>query len=299
MLIHILGTGAGGGFPQWNCHCPNCTGLRNGSLNGKARTQSSIAVSAGREEWVLINASPDLRSQIQNLTSNLKSEKIRHSPVASVVLVDAQLDHAAGLALLREGPPLEVYCTREVYRDLINDLPLLKVIDHFCGVNCHTIGAGEKTFTPMGARHLNFTVIPLRAKAPRYSRHRQEGDTFGQAIALYIEDSHTGGKLLYSPALAGFTPELLDASLDWIWNESSAFNAYRGESWMKEPCRSCPEKKLDFGGCRCQAFALTGEAKNADPVCAKSPHRSIVNAALSNSEEIFSKKPLHRTHSRI
>ena len=75
-------------------------------------------------------------------------------------------------------------------------------------------------------------------------------------------------------------PSVRDHSLEWIWQESSGFQAFRGDSWMKEPCRSCPRKAVDFGGCRCQAFALTGDAANTDPVCTLSPLRSLVDEAL-------------------
>jgi pyrroloquinoline quinone biosynthesis protein E len=71
-----------------------------------------------------------------------------------------------------------------------------------------------------------------------------------------------------------------DRSLEWIWKESPAFQAFRGDDWMREPCRSCPRKSVDFGGCRCQAFALTGEAANADPVCILSPHHELIDAAV-------------------
>ena len=71
-----------------------------------------------------------------------------------------------------------------------------------------------------------------------------------------------------------------ERSLDWIWNESPAFRAFRGDEWMREPCRSCPRKHVDFGGCRCQAFALTGDAANTDPVCTLSPERLTVDAML-------------------
>lgn len=76
-----------------------------------------------------------------------------------------------------------------------------------------------------------------------------------------------------------------DHSLEWIWSQSDAFNAFRGDSWMKEPCRSCPRKAVDFGGCRCQAFALTGDAANTDPVCTLTPLRRIVDAALTQAAE--------------
>jgi len=70
-----------------------------------------------------------------------------------------------------------------------------------------------------------------------------------------------------------------DRSLRWIWEESTAFQAFRGDEWMQEPCRSCPRKTIDFGGCRCQAFALTGDAAATDPVCTLSPARSIIDEA--------------------
>ena len=73
-------------------------------------------------------------------------------------------------------------------------------------------------------------------------------------------------------------PNVQDHSIDWIWNDSPDFNKFRGLDWMKEPCRTCPEKEKDLGGCRCQAFMLTGDATNADPVCSKSPHhQSLVD----------------------
>lgn len=80
-------------------------------------------------------------------------------------------------------------------------------------------------------------------------------------------------------------PNVRDASLEWIWRESPAFNKFRGDEWMKEPCRSCDEKKKDFGGCRCQAYLLTGDAANADPVCSLSPHHHLIEAAVAEIED--------------
>jgi pyrroloquinoline quinone biosynthesis protein E len=80
-------------------------------------------------------------------------------------------------------------------------------------------------------------------------------------------------------------PNVRDAGIDWIWNESPAFNRYRGDSWMKEPCRTCPEKTKDFGGCRCQAYLLTGDAANADPVCDLSPHHQVVLDAVAKAQQ--------------
>jgi pyrroloquinoline quinone biosynthesis protein E len=76
-----------------------------------------------------------------------------------------------------------------------------------------------------------------------------------------------------------------DRSLEWIWQQSPAFQAYRGDEWMREPCKSCPRKAVDFGGCRCQAFALTGAAENADPVCVLSPDRHMIDEAVATPAE--------------
>jgi pyrroloquinoline quinone biosynthesis protein E len=86
--------------------------------------------------------------------------------------------------------------------------------------------------------------------------------------------------------LPGMTfPNVRDgASVEWIWNESPAFIKYRGDEWMKEPCRSCDEKEKDLGGCRCQAFLLSGDAEAADPVCTKSPHRHLIDQAIADAQ---------------
>jgi pyrroloquinoline quinone biosynthesis protein E len=79
-------------------------------------------------------------------------------------------------------------------------------------------------------------------------------------------------------------PSVREASVGWIWYDSPGFNHFRGDAWMKEPCRSCPEKGRDFGGCRCQAYLLTGDAANADPVCDLSPHHHLVTEAAAHAD---------------
>lgn len=87
--------------------------------------------------------------------------------------------------------------------------------------------------------------------------------------------------------LPGLTfPNVREASVEWIWRDSPSFNRYRGDAWMKEPCRSCPDKTKDFGGCRCQAYLLTGDAANADPVCALSPHHHLVTEAVARADAL-------------
>jgi len=86
-------------------------------------------------------------------------------------------------------------------------------------------------------------------------------------------------------------PTVREKPLDWIWNDSPLFRKFRGEDWMKEPCRSCSEKEKDFGGCRCQAFLLTGDAASCDPACAKSPHHAVIEQAI---QSVYAKERLHR-----
>jgi pyrroloquinoline quinone biosynthesis protein E len=88
-------------------------------------------------------------------------------------------------------------------------------------------------------------------------------------------------------------PSVRDASIEWIWFDSPGFNHFRGDAWMKEPCRSCPEKTRDFGGCRCQAYLLTGDAANADPVCDLSPHHHLVTSMVARAGQLrIEEKPL-------
>src|SRR6266568_3470706 len=92
MSIRVLGSAAGGGFPQWNCGCPNCRGVRAGTLKAIPRTQESVAVSSDGEHWVLLNASPEIRQQIESFPP-LHPKKPRHSPIAAIVLTNGDLDH--------------------------------------------------------------------------------------------------------------------------------------------------------------------------------------------------------------
>src|ERR1700736_4057399 len=110
MYVRLLGTAAGGGFPQWNCNCRQCQGVRSGLLPAHARTQSGVAVSADGRAWFLLNASPDIRQQIEAfppLTPPVEST--RGSGIAGIFLTDADLDHTLGLLILREGLPQTVY----------------------------------------------------------------------------------------------------------------------------------------------------------------------------------------------
>src|ERR1700730_11696601 len=103
MRIVVLGAAAGGGFPQWNCNCRNCAGFRSGKVRGRPRTQSSIAVTSDSVNWVLINLSPDVLSQLAQTPLLQPARAIRDTGINSIILVDGQIDHTVGLFMLREG----------------------------------------------------------------------------------------------------------------------------------------------------------------------------------------------------
>ena len=114
MHVLVLGAGAGGGYPQWNCNHPNSRRARTGDPAARQRTQSSVALSADGVDWVVLNASPDLRKQINDNDVLHPREGLRHSPIKAVVLTNADVDHIAGLLNLRESQPLRLYATRRV-----------------------------------------------------------------------------------------------------------------------------------------------------------------------------------------
>lgn len=107
MYIQVLGSAAGGGFPQWNCNCHNCHGLRTGTLNAVPRTQSSIAISDDGINWILCNASPDIRAQLEAFPAMQPARQARDTAIAGIILLDSQIDHVTGLLTLREGCPHE------------------------------------------------------------------------------------------------------------------------------------------------------------------------------------------------
>ncbi|KAF3998676.1 pyrroloquinoline quinone biosynthesis protein PqqB [Glaciimonas immobilis] len=215
MQIIVLGSAAGGGFPQWNCNCHNCNGLRNGTINATARTQSSIAVSANGSDWVLINASPDILTQIRNTPALQPNRHQRDSGIAAVVLMDAQIDHVTGLLMLREGKQLPIYCTPSVWDDLTTGLPLMHVLSHYCGVQWHPLPTNNHvTQYPAiqvpGIDGISFTALPLKSKAPPYSPHREQPQV-GDNIGLLIEEIATGKKLFYAPGLGALEPHIENA----------------------------------------------------------------------------------------
>jgi pyrroloquinoline quinone biosynthesis protein B len=211
MRITILGSAAGGGFPQWNCNCRNCAGVRNGSVRAKARTQSSIFVQAEPgADGVLLNASPDILEQIRSHPVLQPGRSLRDTAIAAVVLMDGQIDHATGLFMLRErGAPLPLWCTDPVAEDLTQGNPVLRVLGHYCGVQRHRIALDGSAFTVHGAPQLSFRAVALSSKAAPYSPHR-DAPVPGDNIGLLIGDASSGRSVFYAPGLGEITPKLFD-----------------------------------------------------------------------------------------
>jgi pyrroloquinoline quinone biosynthesis protein B len=211
MKIRVLGAGAGGGFPQWNCNCHNCSGVRNGSLNAKTRTQSSIAVSSDGERWVLFNASPDIRTQLEHFPASHPRHGIRDSGIKAVILIDSQIDHTTGLLMLRESTqPLEIYCSDMVKQDLSTGFPLFTMLAHYCGINHHPVPLDGSAFIIPGIDDLRFHSHSLKSKAPPYSPHRHDPHE-GDNIGVIIEQISTGRTVYYAPGLGEIEPHVQQA----------------------------------------------------------------------------------------
>lgn len=207
MKVRVLGSGAGGGFPQWNCNCSNCRRIRNHSMRGRPRTQSSIAVSSGGNNWVLFNTSPDIRAQIEVFPAIQPKQGVRDTGIKAIILIDSQIDHSTGLLILREGKPLEVYCTEMVRQDLSTGFPIFTMLDHYCTVNHHGIPLDGTPFTIPGIDDLRFFPHALKSKAPPYSPHRHDPHD-GDNIGVTIEQMSSGRKIYYAPGLGEIEPHV-------------------------------------------------------------------------------------------
>jgi pyrroloquinoline quinone biosynthesis protein B len=202
LKIRVLGSAAGGGFPQWNCNCRNCAGLRKGTLRARPRTQSSIAVASSPESsWALVNASPDISAQLQANPVLQPGRSARDSAIAAIVLVDGQIDHTTGLYMLRESTrPWSIWCTDSTYADLTRGNPVLGVLAHYCGVDRHRIDLDGEEFAIDAVPGVRWRALPVASKPAPYSPNR-ESPVPGDNLALVIEDEITGRAAFYAPGL--------------------------------------------------------------------------------------------------
>ena len=193
MRVHVLGSAAGGGSPQWNCHCEVCEAARTG-VRARPRTQSSLAIRGGQGPWFLVNASPDLRQQLETLDQR-GVDGVRAQPIAGVLLTDAEIDHTAGLLLLRESAtPLRVYGDAGVERALTDGYPVLPMLQRYCGAEWQPLEP-ERTL-PIDGSSLEVESFAAGGDAPRYL----DGEL--EAAGFVFRDRATGGVATYVPGLA-------------------------------------------------------------------------------------------------
>jgi pyrroloquinoline quinone biosynthesis protein E len=231
----------------------------------------------------------DLKSKVAKLI-----RQYDYPTVLNVVLHRHNLDHVERIiemALEMKVDYLELANTQYYGWGLLNRKQLLptrgQVVRAEAVVNAYRKRLGNKV-------RILFVV-------PDYFEERPKACMNGWgAVFLGIAADGTALPCHAAKSLPGIDfPNVLQHSLRDIWEDSDAFNRFRGDAWMKEPCKTCPEKTKDFGGCRCQAFALTGDAANADPVCSKSPHHDKVHtillqsdASLSSSGQVTTSQPM-------
>ncbi len=208
MIIKVLGSAAGGGFPQWNCNCRNCADVRAGKPGLAARTQSSLAVSLNGREWVLLNASPDLRQQI-NTTPELGSRPdgpLRNSPIKAAVLTNADVDHISGLINLREMEPLAIYGSHRVLATLAAN-SIFNILSPSV-VYRHELVLGRPTeiHAAEAALGLRVTAFDVPGKVALYLEDASQGPGLGTAtgdtIGLEVADPETGKSFFYIPGCA-------------------------------------------------------------------------------------------------
>jgi pyrroloquinoline quinone biosynthesis protein B len=212
--IEILGSAAGGGFPQWNCNCRNCQSLRAGTFQGKARTQTQVAVTNDNQHWFLLNASPDLRLQIEAAPHLHPRSGQRDSPINGVLLTSADIDQVAGLLSLRELQPFRIYSTHSIRRILQEDNSVFAMLNRVPNqVSWHEIAPGQ-TFSLLdttgadsgiGCEAVSLgTHYPAYVSAQRSSSLRPEETLLG----LFLESS-SGKRLAFMPAVPAIDETLL------------------------------------------------------------------------------------------
>jgi pyrroloquinoline quinone biosynthesis protein B len=230
MLVKLLGSAAGGAFPQWNCACHNCRAIRKGTFQGKIRSQTQVAICGDSNSWFLLGASPDLRAQIESTPELHPRDGLRDSPISGVVLLNADIDHILGLLLLRELQPLSVYATRSIRGILTQDNSMFRMLER---VPNQVKWTDIRSATPFRlldpAKHdsgISCRAVSLGSHFPAYvSEHRRSELASGESSSGLIVETTTGKRLAYLPAV----PQITDSLLSEI--ESSDVLLFDGTLW--------------------------------------------------------------------
>jgi pyrroloquinoline quinone biosynthesis protein B len=217
MHIRILGSAAGGGFPQWNCGCGNCVDVRTKKFSGKARTQAQLALSADGSAWFLAGASPDLAFQIENspeLHPRAQRDSPRDSPISGVVLGSCDLDHVVGLLLLRELQPLRVYAAPSILKILRDENSMFGMLNRVDPQVVWTPMKSAALFPLLSAdgnkSGLFCEVHYLSGRYPKYVKSEPAKLAGAEATAALFFESASGKRLAYIPAVGGLSEALLE-----------------------------------------------------------------------------------------
>jgi pyrroloquinoline quinone biosynthesis protein B len=213
--IRVLGSAAGGGCPQWNCACRNCRGARDGSVRIEARTQECVAVSADGEAWFLLNASPEVRAQIESFPP-LHPRGLRDSPIEGILLTNGDLDHTLGLLSLRESHPLVVYATEAVRRGFVESNVLYRTLQRFPGqVTWRTLPLGgevelsRREGAPSG---LAVEAFAVPGKLPVHLEGLGAAPGAGENVGLRVRERGSDRVLVYLSTVGRLTEETVSAA---------------------------------------------------------------------------------------
>src|SRR5260221_6168853 len=207
MRVKVLGSAAGGGFPQWNCACPNCSALRDGKLKARPRTQAQVAVSSDPSHWFLLNASPDLRQQILATPELSAASSSLGSPVNRILLTSADVDCVMGLLHLREFQPLHIYSTLAVRRILTEENSLFRVLARSIPpVKWETLPLDLLTPllppTSLGAKDGLFCkAVPLLGGFPVYVGDSLRGSMPPEEAVIGVQFVHKEKRFFYAPGV--------------------------------------------------------------------------------------------------
>jgi pyrroloquinoline quinone biosynthesis protein B len=291
MKIRVLGSAAGGGFPQWNCACANCGLARSGSARVQARTEDSLAVSRDGDAWFVLNASPSIHAQIAAFAP-LWPRAGRGSPIAGLVLCNGDIDHTLGLFCLRESTPLAVYATDSVYRAFVGQNVMTRTLQRFDGQLTHRrLALGEKTplLLPSGdPSGLSVVARPAPGKLPVHL-DGSAAPSLEDNVGLWVHEDGTPRVLAYVTAAASaqsLRPALDEASCVFFdgtfWQEDELILLGLGKSRARDMAH------LPIGGETGSLAALSSlrarriytHINNTNPVLdAASPERRVVEAA--------------------
>lgn len=209
MLLQVLGTAAGGGLPQWNCACPGCAGAR--THPHRRRRHASLALCADEGRWYLVNATPDIGDQIEDCPELHPGPGPRDSPVAGVILTDAELDHTLGIARLREADGFDILATGPVRDALLGRLRLGEILAPYTRIDWRELSRRAEPLAKSGTVEID--AVPVSAKRPRYAAGTGPDDR-SWVVALRLRETTTGRSLLYAPALAHWTEDFQNAVED-------------------------------------------------------------------------------------